>query len=158
MDDSEILDLLFREAVSAIDAGDVPALERLLAENPRLVRDRLDAPGAWLRDQVGDALDGFFKDPYLLWFVTEDAVRTGQLPPNVADITRVILRAAEREGSVVLPEQLESTIHFAVCSPVGREDGSQLRLIDALIDGGASPNHTLDALICRNLEAAEHLL
>src|ERR1051326_3087409 len=98
MDDPEILDSLFRQAVAAIDAGDVPGLEGLLAEHPRLVRDRLTAPGTWLREQIGGALDGFFKDPYLLWFVTEDAVRTGRLSPHVAEITRAILRAAEREG------------------------------------------------------------
>jgi peptide-methionine (S)-S-oxide reductase len=158
MSDPEVLDTLFREAVAAIDAGDVPALERLLAEHPRLACDRLTAPGAWLRDQIGGALDGFYKDPYLLWFVTEDAVRTGRLSPNVAEFTRAILRAAEREGADTLPEQLDTTIHFAVCSPVGREDGTQIRLIDALLDGGASPDHTLDALICHNLPAAERLL
>ncbi len=37
MHDPEILDPLFREAVSAIDAGDVSALERLLAAHPSLV-------------------------------------------------------------------------------------------------------------------------
>ena len=62
-------DLLFRSAVSAVDAGDVPALERLMAEHPELASERLEAPGQWLRDQVGDALDGFFARPYLLWFV-----------------------------------------------------------------------------------------
>jgi peptide-methionine (S)-S-oxide reductase len=137
---------------------DMGALERLLAEHPRLARDRLTSPGAWLRDPIGGALDGFFKDPYLLWFVTEDAVRTGKLSPNVGEITRAIVRAAEREGVDTLPEQLESTIHFAVCSPVGREDGLQLELIDALIDAGASPDHPLDALICYNFAAAERLL
>ena len=77
MRDAELLDTLFREAVAAIDAGDVATLERLLAQHPRLVRDRLKSPGAWLRSQIGEALDGFFRRPYLLWFVTEDAVRTG---------------------------------------------------------------------------------
>lgn len=52
---SDLLDPLVHQAVAAIDAGDVAALERLLAEHPRLLRERLDAPGAWLRDQVGGA-------------------------------------------------------------------------------------------------------
>ena len=80
------LDGLFRQAVAAIDAGDVPALERLLEAHPELVRERLTAPGEWLRSQIGGALDGFFKDPYLLWFVTEDAVRTGQLSASVSAV------------------------------------------------------------------------
>jgi peptide-methionine (S)-S-oxide reductase len=84
MDNPDILDSLFCEAVSAIDGGDVTTLERLLTKHPRLVRDRLDAPGDWLRDKVGNALDGFFQQPYLLWFVAEDPVRNGKLPHNVA--------------------------------------------------------------------------
>ena len=80
------IDALFREAVMAIDAGDVVALERLLQQHPELACERLTAPGDWVRSQIGPALDGFFKNPYLLWFVTEDAVRTGQLSANVAAV------------------------------------------------------------------------
>src|SRR5262245_628844 len=112
MDDAEMLDSLFREAVSAIDAGDVTTLERLLAAHPRLVRDRLDTPGAWLRDQVGGALDGFFRQPYLLWFVAEDPVRNGTLPPNIAEVTRAILQAAQREGVASLREQLDYALRL----------------------------------------------
>jgi hypothetical protein len=50
---STSLDADFREAVSAIDTGDVAKLERLVAEKPALVRERLASPGAWLRDKVG---------------------------------------------------------------------------------------------------------
>jgi hypothetical protein len=158
MNSPEILDSLFHEAVCAIDAGDVMTLERLLAAHPRLVRDRLDAPGAWLRDKVGGALEGFFRQPYLLWFVAEDPVRTGQLPRNIAQVARTIIQAAERDGVDSLREQLAFTLHLAVCSPVERESGLQIELIDALIDAGASPGTALDTLICRNLAAAEHLL
>ena len=42
MDNAGTLDSLFREAVAAIDAGDVASVERHLAEHPRLVRDRLE--------------------------------------------------------------------------------------------------------------------
>jgi len=73
--DSPSLDAHFRDAVAAIDAGDVETLNRLLTEHPALPGERLESPGAWLRDTVGDALDGFFKRPYLLWFVAEDPVR-----------------------------------------------------------------------------------
>ena len=77
-------DQLFQQAVALIGAGDVPALERLLTEHPELARERLAAPGPWLRDKIGGALDGFFKDPYLLWFVAEDVPVLGRMPKNIA--------------------------------------------------------------------------
>ena len=92
---TSILDPLFRDAVAAIDAGDLPGLERLLAAHPALVVERLDDPGAWLRAQVGDALDGFFQRPYLLWFVAEDPVRNGRLPGNIA---QAAARSSARHG------------------------------------------------------------
>jgi hypothetical protein len=159
VNDAELLDGLFRQAVAAIDAGDAVLLERLLAEHPTLVRDRLESPGEWLRAQIGSALDGFFKHPYLLWFVTEDAVRTGQLAANVAEVARVIIQAARRAGVRDLQTQLDSTLHFTVCSPIGREDGRQLELLDVLIDAGASTDGApVQALICYNDAAAQHLI
>ena len=156
--DAEHLDGLFRRAVSAIDAGDDVALERLLAEHPRLVRERFESPGEWLRTQIGAALDGFFKRPYLLWFVTEDAVRTGRLSAKVAAVARVIIQAARRAGAPDFQQQLDSTLHFTVCSPIGREDGRQLELLDVLIDEGAAlEGAPVQALICYNAKAAEHL-
>jgi peptide-methionine (S)-S-oxide reductase len=159
MRDAEQLDALFRDAVAAIDAGDVASLERQLAEHPRLVRDRLKSPGAWLRDHIGGPLKGFFKHPYLLWFTTEDAVRTGRLSDNVGAIARAIVQAARRAGVRDLQQQLDTTLHFAVCSPIGREDGRQLELLDVLIDEGASMQDAPEqALICSNPAAAERLL
>ena len=153
------LDVLFREAVTAIDAGDVAALERLLQEHPELVRERLTEPGDWVRSQIGQALDGFFRDPYLLWFVTEDAVRTGQLSANVGAIARTIIEAARRARVSDLQHQLDSTFHFAVCSPIGRDDGRQLELLDVLIAAGASTEGgPVQAFICYNEAAARHLV
>jgi hypothetical protein len=88
------IDQLFKQTVTLIGAGAVPALERLLTDHPELARERLAAPGPWLRDKIGGALDRFFKDPYLLWFVAEDVPVLGRLPKNIADVTRAILRAA----------------------------------------------------------------
>ncbi len=153
------IDVLFREAVAAIDAGDVGTLERLLQQHPELVRERLTEPGDWLRSQIGPALNGFFKDPYLLWFVTEDAVRTGQLSANVGAIARSIIEAAKRAGTSDFQQQLDSTFHFAVCSPIGRDNGRQLELLDVLIDAGASTEGgPVQAFICHNEAGARHLI
>jgi peptide-methionine (S)-S-oxide reductase len=154
-----ILDSLFREAVSAIDAGDATTLERLLAEHPRLVRDRLDSPGAWLRDKVGGALDGFFRQPYLLWFVAEDPVRNDKLPRNIAQVASTIIQAVQRECVASLQEQLDYALRLVAWSWVARQCGVQIELIDALVDAGASPDGVPDdALVNSNFAAAERLL
>jgi peptide-methionine (S)-S-oxide reductase len=159
MDAAAILDSLFREALSALDAGDVTRLERLLAEHPRLVRDRLGSPGAWLRDKIGGALDGFFRQPYLLWFVAEDPVRNDKLPRNVAQVASTIIQAAQREGVASLQEQLDYALRLVAWSWVARQAGVQIELIDVLIDAGASPEGVPDdALVNSNFSAAERLL
>ena len=154
-----MLDSLFREAVSTIDAGDVAALERLLTAHPRLVHDRLESPGAWLRDKVGGALDDFFRQPYLLWFVAEDPVRNGRLPANIATVARAIIDAARRQGVQSLQEQLDYALRLVSWSWIARQHGVQIELIDALLDAGASPDGNPDnALVNGNLAAAGHLV
>src|SRR5687768_10154157 len=152
------IDALFQKAVSAIDAGDVTVLEQLLAAHPELVRERLEAPGAWLREKVGRALDGF--KPYLLWFVAEDPVRNGKLPRNIAQIASTIIWAAERARVDSLQEQLDYTLRLVCWSWIARQCGVQIELIDVLIDAGASfdGGHTDAAIYNGNFEAAEHLL
>lgn len=169
MDDAGMLDSLFREAVLAIDTGDVPSLERLLAAHPRLVRYRLDHPGAWLRDKVGDAIAGFFRQPYLLWFVAEDPVRNGKLPGNIAQVAGTIIEAAKREGVDGLQEQLDYALRLVCWSWIARECDVQIALIDVLLDAGASVDgrivyqsrfgtHSDAAIYNGNFAAAEYLL
>jgi ankyrin repeat protein len=159
MEHSRALDAIFQRAVSAIDAGDVGELELLVAGDPRLVRERLDAPGAWLRDKVGDALDGFFARPYLLWFVAEDPVRNGRLPGNIADVTRVILRAVERENVETRREQLDYALRLVSWSSIARNCNAQIELLDVLIDAGAALEGTPEnALVNGNSTAAGHLV
>lgn len=155
---SEDLDLLYRDAVATIDAGDVSTLEGLLLRHPRLVRDRLESPGAWLRDQVGGALEGYFKQPHLLWFVAENPIRNGRLPRNIAQIARTIVEAAQREQVKGLQEQLEYTLGLVTTGRIPRDSGVQLELMDALIDAGARPGAGNGALGGGNLEAAGHLV
>jgi Ankyrin repeats (3 copies) len=153
------LDAHFRDAVSAIDTGDVLELGRLVRANPALVRERLASPGAWLRDTVGGAVDGFFQRPYLLWFVAEDPVRNGKLPPNIAAVAGAIIHAARREGATTLQEQLDYALTLVSWSWIARQCGVQIELIDVLVDAGADIDHNQNnALVNGNFGAAEHLV
>jgi hypothetical protein len=144
---SEIPDPVFREAVDAIDAGDVGRLDRLLSENPRLVRDRLDYG------------EGYFERPYLLWFVAENPVRNERLPAIIAQVTAVILDAAKREAAASLREQADGALGLVCSGRVPRECGVQRELIDVLGDAGANLDGALvPALAHREVDAAEHLL
>ena len=153
------LDGQFRSAVAALDAGDLAELDRLLTAHPRLVHDRLDAPGPWLREQVGDALDGVFRQPYLLWFVAEDPVRKGRLPANIAELARLIVGHAERARVSTLQEQIDYALRLVAWSWIARECDVQLGLLDVLVDAGAAVDgRPEDALTNGNLAAAAHLV
>lgn len=149
----------FEQAVHAVDAGDLSALAALLDADASLACQRLTEPAPWLRRQVGDALDGFFARPYLLWFVAEDPVRHGRLPANIAEVARSILETARRHGAKSLQEQLDHALRLVSWSWIARECGVQLALIDVLVDAGAAlAGNPENALVNGNRAAAEHLL
>ena len=153
------LEMLFRHAVAAIDAGDLNALEKLLAAHPELVRERLRHPGERLQSTSGGALRGFFKKPYLLWFVAEDPVRNGTLPANIVAIARAIIEAARREQVKTLPEQLDYTLLLVSWSWIAEQCHVQIPLIDLLVDAGASPEGKPDnSLVNGHCDAAAHLV
>ncbi|HET6616745.1 MAG TPA: ankyrin repeat domain-containing protein [Gemmatimonadota bacterium] len=152
------IDALFPRAVTAIEAGDVPELERLLSAHPELVRERLESPGTWLRESVGDALEGYFRHPYLLWFIAENPIRTGRVPANIADVTRALVAAANRERVDTLQEQLDYALELVCTGRIVRELGFQIQLIDLLVDAGANPGSGYGALANRNLAAAQRLI
>ena len=152
-------DASFREAVAAVDSGDVAKLSRLLTAEPMLARERLEPPGDWLKAQIGDALESFFQRPYLLWFIAEDPVRNGSLPANIADIARTIINAAKRANADNLQEQLDYALQLVCWSWIAPQCGVQIDLIDVLLDAGASSAGAADnALVNGNRAAAAHLL
>ncbi|MGZ3946211.1 MAG: hypothetical protein ACXVJB_14800, partial [Mucilaginibacter sp.] len=84
----EFSDPLFREAVEAIDSGDIKTLENMLRAYPNLVRDRLDDPDG-----------GYFKNPYLLWFVADNPIRIDKLAGNIVEVTRLLIDTVKREAA-----------------------------------------------------------
>lgn len=77
MKNSGINNPSFREAVEAIDNGNMTALQQLLETNPELVTRPLSTPSE----------DGYFKNPYLLWFVADNPIRHERLPSNIVEVT-----------------------------------------------------------------------
>ena len=159
MNHGKQLDSQFQPAVAAMDDGKPDQLEQILINNPRLVHERLKSPGKWLTDKVGNATKGFFKNPYLLWFIAEDPVRNNKLPSNIASSAAVIINFAREEKVKSLQEQLDYALKLVSWSWVARESGVQIALIDVLVDAGASLEGTPDAaLVNSNFEAADHLV
>jgi peptide-methionine (S)-S-oxide reductase len=150
---------LFRQAVHAVDSGDENRLRQMLHAHPELATESLRSPSKWLTDQIGNALKTFFKDPYLLWFVSEDAVRNNTLPSNIATIAQIIIDKAKEQHADSLQRQLDYGIKLVAWSWVARESGVQLELLNVFINAGASTLKVSDdALVNGNFAAAEYLV
>lgn len=147
MKNSDITNPLFRSAVEALDAGNLAALSRLLEENPGLVAERLDYPS-----------EGYFREPFLLWFVADNPIRHGKLPRNTPDLARRLVEKVKAEAPETARFQLDYALGLVVTGHTPRDSGVQLELMDILIDAGAAPGQGHGALASMNLEAAAHLL
>src|SRR5258706_10336882 len=143
MNNSDIKDPLFRKAVEWIDSGNVPALQHLLESNPTLVAKRLETPA-----------EGYFKLPYLLWFVADNPIRHEKLPTNICDITHLIIKSVKQNAEDSLQEQLDYTLGLVATGRIPRESGVQKEWIDLLIDAGATPGNGIGALAHGNIDAA----
>jgi peptide-methionine (S)-S-oxide reductase len=142
-----IRDTIFADAVAAIDAGDVPRLDSLIAQHPNLVADRLrtDEPG-------------YFADPYLLWFVAENPIRNERLPANIVDVAMAIVDHIDQQGVSSRQAQIDYAVMLVATGRVPREYGVQLALIDALVARGAIPTGLDSAVAHGELEAARRLI
>lgn len=139
-----ITDAGFRRALDLLDDGDEAGLRGFLAAEPDLVRRREVFEG-----------ENYFRDPTLLEFVAENPVRHDSLPPNIVDVTRVILDA----GAAADRRAVESTLGLVCSGRVARECGAQVPLIDLLCDRGASPDGAmLAALTHGEFEAVDALI
>jgi len=147
MENSEIKDALFLEAVEAIDGGDIDKLKNLVTEHPALIKNKLDYPEG-----------AYFKDPYLLWFVADNPIRKGKLPANIVEITRLLVEAVKREATESAQQQLDYALGLVATGRIPRECGVQIEMIDLLIDEGAKPGGGLGALAHGNIAAAERLI
>ena len=137
-----IEDPLFRHAVHLIDSGDLPALSLLLRQNPGLIHRRVLFEGG-----------NYFRNPGLLEFIAENPVRRGVLPPNIVEVTKVLLNAGPE------PSARNAALELVATGRVPRECKVQIPLIQTLCAFGAEPNRALHpAILHGEIEAAETLI
>ena len=147
MQNSDITDPLFLEAVEAIDSGNITSLKNLLTAHPRLVCDRLDHP-----------TEGYFKLPYLMWFVADNPIRTEKLPPNIVEVTRLLIYCLKQQAPESACDQLNYTLGLVATGRIPKECGVQIEMMDLLMDAGAKPGGGLGAFAHGNIEAGKHLI
>lgn len=147
MNNTEITDTIFRQAVEAIGSGDIMTLEGLLVQHPALVQNRLPQPTV-----------GYFRNPYLLWFVADNPIELGKLPDNIVEVTRLLVQTVKREAPDTAKQQIDYALALVATGRTPRECGVQIEVIDLLVDAGATPCSSLGALAHGNVAAAERLI
>jgi hypothetical protein len=121
-----IEDPTFRRAVDLLDAGDAVGLRRLLQLHPKLVQQRVLFEGK-----------NYFRSPTLLEFVAENPIRHGTLPPNIVEVTRVILEAGAEKAA------RDEMLMLVATGSVARECGMKSELIALLCEYGADPDKAI---------------
>ncbi len=119
-----IKDAAFRHAVELLDAGRADELRTWLKKHPHLVRQHVALPGS-----------NYFTNPALLEFIAENPTRHGTLPPNIAEVARVILDAGAADDRA----SLDSALDLVASSVVARQCRVQLDLVALLCRYGADP-------------------
>lgn len=148
MKTSDIRDERFLQAVNAIDSGDTAGLKELIEFDPDLITKRLQTPDE----------EGYFKNPYLLWFIADNPIRNFKLAGNIVEITQLLVDAVKQYAPETAQLQLDYALGLVATGRISRESGKQIAIMDALIDAGAQPGGGKSALAHGNIEAAEHLI
>lgn len=113
--------LVFRNAVAALDAGDVARLEATMDAQPSVLRYECRV-GEWYEG-------GYFAGARLLWHVAGNPDR-GPLPHNIIDVAKAIAsRGIERSDA-------DYTIGLLLTSRRASEAGVAVSLVDLLVEAG----------------------
>jgi len=148
MKTTDINDPIFLQAVNALDAGRRDELQQLIHQHPYLVRDKLPTPNH----------QGYFANPYLLWFVADNPIRNEKLPPNVVEILGTLIDAVKQHAPDTFSRQMDYTLGLVATGRIPRESGFQIAMMDTLINAGAKPGNAIAAIAHGNIEAANYLI
>lgn len=138
---------IFIKAIDAIDNGRLSDLQDMVANEPWLLSDPI----------VNDE-EGYFKDPYLLYFIADNPIRKGKLPANIVDITQYLVTELKTRQTKNLQQQLNYTLGLVASGRIPRESGVQIQLIDLLIEEGAETGAGMGALMHGNIDAAKYII
>lgn len=117
---------LFSDAVSALDAGDLAALDALLTKNRTLVH---------ARRRIGEWYDGgYFGGATLLHHVAGNPIRR-PLPPNIVDVTRLLVDRGADPNAKTDPGW--TTIGLILTGKQPSRAGVAMPLVDLLRSHGA---------------------
>ena len=119
-------DQIFRDAVAALDSGDLPALSALLQKYPVLTRYRC-RHGEWYEQ-------GYFKGAMLLHHVAGNPIRH-PLPANIHEAAKIILRYGADPNAAT--EGGATTVGLLLTSLQASQAGATLPLIELLCSVGA---------------------
>lgn len=140
-------DDLLKEALDAFDAGDLEKLGQLLTDHPRLAALRASRPAK-----------GYFAHPYLLWFIADNPIRRGTLPPNVVELTSLLIKHIRQNSPETFADQRDYALGLVTTGRIPKECGVQIPLIDLLIANGGTPGNGIGALAHGNPETARYLI
>ena len=142
----DIQDPLFRQAVEAVDTGNILLLGDLLTRHPGLINQQTHSPGG-----------GYFENPYLIYFVADNPIRNPQLPDNVLEVITLLIENVNQHATNK-KQQLDYTLGLITTGRIPRESGKQIAMMDLLIDAGATAGEGYGALAHGNIDAARHLI
>jgi ankyrin repeat protein len=119
-------DILFQNAVQAVDTGDIPRLSKLLDKHPELLKYRCHT-GEWYES-------GYFAGAMLIHHVAGNPIRH-PLPKNIVEVTRLLLaRGADPNAKT---KGNHTTIGLVLTGKQPSDDRVALPLVDLLIAAGA---------------------
>lgn len=138
-----IVDPHFRDAVKAIQTGDVAALSLLLDAHPGLLKQRAIEPDVHAR--------GYFTDPALFWFIANNPTFIPQSPSNIVEIAQAMIARGVKQ------DDLDYALMLVMTNAL-MPQAQQIALVDALSQAGASPGDMLGSLGHRQIAPAQWLV
>ena len=119
----------YRDALAAMDAGDLQRLKALLAAHPAVVRETAHSPEG--------QHSGYFAHATLLHHVAGNPIR-GPLPPNIVDVARVLIDGGADIWAPVGEEQGGDVMGLVASGAQMATTGLYRPMIDLLMEKGYS--------------------